>query len=57
MLKDLGLINTLGSRQERTRFDANLNRHHHFILKVSQTEQRVSKSEPSELMELAVGKG
>jgi Fur family peroxide stress response transcriptional regulator len=31
MLKDLGLITTLGSSRERTRFDANLNRHHHFI--------------------------
>ena len=31
MLKDLGLITTLGSSRESTRFDANLNRHHHFI--------------------------
>jgi Fur family peroxide stress response transcriptional regulator len=30
MLKDLGLITTLGSSREPTRFDANLNRHHHF---------------------------
>ena len=30
-LKDLGLITTLGPPRERTRFDANLNRHHHFV--------------------------
>ena len=31
MLKDLGLITTLGSSRERTRFDANLSHHHHFV--------------------------
>ncbi len=31
LLNDLGLINTLGPFQVRARFDANLNRHHHFI--------------------------
>ena len=31
LLNDLGLITTLGSAKERTRFDANLNRHHHFV--------------------------
>jgi len=31
MLNDLGLIATLGASRERTRFDANLSRHHHFI--------------------------
>jgi len=31
LLKDLGLIKTLGSSRERTRFDANLDRHHHFV--------------------------
>ena len=31
MLKDLGLITTLGSPRERTRFDANLTHHHHFL--------------------------
>ena len=31
LLKDLGLINTLGPPRERTRFDANLSRHHHFV--------------------------
>ena len=30
-LKELGLITTLGSLRERARFDANLNRHHHFV--------------------------
>ena len=30
-LKELGLITTLGSSRERTRFDANLSRHHHFV--------------------------
>jgi len=30
-LKDLGLIKTLGPPRERSRFDANLGRHHHFI--------------------------
>jgi Fur family peroxide stress response transcriptional regulator len=31
LLTDLGLISTLGPPRERTRFDANLSRHHHFI--------------------------
>ena len=31
MLNDLGLISTLGPARERTRFDANLKRHHHFV--------------------------
>ena len=31
LLTDLGLLNTLGSRQERVRFDANTNPHHHFV--------------------------
>ena len=31
LLEDLGLIETLGPRRERARFDANLNCHHHFI--------------------------
>ena len=31
LLKDLGLITTLGPPRERTRFDANLDRHHHFV--------------------------
>jgi Fur family peroxide stress response transcriptional regulator len=31
LLNDLGLVVTLGSSRERTRFDANLNRHHHFV--------------------------
>ena len=31
LLKDLGLITTLGPPRERTRFDANLSRHHHFV--------------------------
>ena len=31
LLKDLGLITTLGSPRERTRFDANLDHHHHFV--------------------------
>ena len=31
LLKDLGLIMTLGATRERTRFDANLNHHHHFV--------------------------
>ena len=30
-LKELGLIKTLGPPRERTRFDANLGRHHHFV--------------------------
>ena len=30
-LKDLGLVRTLGPPRERTRFDANLNNHHHFV--------------------------
>jgi Fur family transcriptional regulator, peroxide stress response regulator len=30
-LADLGLIGTLGPRQERQRFDGNLERHHHFV--------------------------
>ena len=31
LLSDLGLITTLGAPRERTRFDANLTRHHHFV--------------------------
>ena len=31
LLNDLGLVTTLGSSRERTRFDANLTRHHHFV--------------------------
>lgn len=31
LLNDLDLINTLGPPRERTRFDANLRRHHHFV--------------------------
>lgn len=31
MLSDLGLVVTLGSSREPTRFDANLNSHHHFV--------------------------
>jgi Fur family peroxide stress response transcriptional regulator len=31
LLADLGLIGTLGPARERTRFDANLTRHHHFV--------------------------
>jgi Fur family peroxide stress response transcriptional regulator len=30
-LSDLDLITTLGLSSERTRFDANLSRHHHFV--------------------------
>jgi Fur family peroxide stress response transcriptional regulator len=30
-LKELGLIKTIGPPRERTRFDANLSRHHHFV--------------------------
>lgn len=29
--KELGLIKTLGHPRERTRFDANLSHHHHFV--------------------------
>jgi Fur family peroxide stress response transcriptional regulator len=31
LLKDLGLVVMLGSSRERTRFDANLNSHHHYV--------------------------
>lgn len=31
LLKDLGLVVMLGSSRERTRFDANLSSHHHFV--------------------------
>jgi Fur family peroxide stress response transcriptional regulator len=31
LLTDLGLITTLGPPRERARFDANLQRHHHFV--------------------------
>jgi len=31
LLNNLGLITTLGTARERTRFDANLSRHHHFV--------------------------
>jgi Fur family peroxide stress response transcriptional regulator len=31
LLTEQGLVTTLGSSRERTRFDANLTRHHHFV--------------------------
>ena len=31
LMKDLGLVTALGSSRERTRFDANLSSHHHFV--------------------------
>lgn len=31
LFNDLGLINTLGTTGERTRFDGNLRQHHHFV--------------------------
>lgn len=31
LLNDLGLVTTLGSSRGRTRFDANLHSHHHFV--------------------------
>jgi len=31
LLNDLGLVVTLGTSRERTRFDANLDKHHHFV--------------------------
>ncbi len=31
LLKDLGLVVTLGTSREGTRFDANLKSHHHFV--------------------------
>ena len=31
LLNDLGLITTLGPRREGVRFDANLDRHHHYV--------------------------
>lgn len=31
LLVDLGMIQTLGAGRERARFDANLDKHHHFV--------------------------
>jgi Fur family peroxide stress response transcriptional regulator len=31
LLEDLGLVTTLGPRRDPTRFDANLDSHHHFV--------------------------
>ena len=31
LLDDLHLITTLGTGRERTRFDANMHKHHHFV--------------------------
>lgn len=31
LFRDIGLIESLGSHREKTRFDANLDAHHHFI--------------------------
>jgi Fur family peroxide stress response transcriptional regulator len=31
MLRDLGLVTTLGSQRDAVRFDANLDRHHHYV--------------------------
>jgi Fur family peroxide stress response transcriptional regulator len=30
-LNELGLVKTIGPNKDRTRFDANLSRHHHFV--------------------------
>jgi Fur family peroxide stress response transcriptional regulator len=31
MLRDMGLVSTLGARRESVRFDANLTQHHHYV--------------------------
>lgn len=31
LLTDLGLLNTLGPRQDSVRFDANVDKHHHYV--------------------------
>jgi len=31
LLADLGLLNTLGPRQDSVRFDANVDKHHHYV--------------------------
>ena len=31
MLRDMGLVSTLGARRESVRFDANLKKHHHYV--------------------------
>lgn len=31
VLEELGVVHTLGPRRERTRFDANLSQHHHYV--------------------------
>ena len=31
MLRDLGLVKTLGPQRDAVRFDANLDRHHHYV--------------------------
>jgi Fur family peroxide stress response transcriptional regulator len=38
-LKGLNLVNTLGPTRERTRFDANLESHHHFVCRKCERTQ------------------
>lgn len=49
LLRDLGLIITLGPPRERTRFDANLSRHHHFVCSRCGTTHDFSSKELDEL--------
>lgn len=49
LLDDLGLIKTLGSPQKRTRFDANLNPHHHFVCRICGLTQDFYSNEFNEL--------
>lgn len=49
LLKDIGLITTLGSSHHRTRFDANLHNHHHFVCVRCGLTQDFSSPELDEL--------
>lgn len=49
LLKDLGLILTLGGRSESVRFDANLTRHHHYVCERCRLVRDFESSELNEL--------
>lgn len=49
LFTDLGLITTLGATRERTRFDGNLNHHHHFVCTVCGLMQDVHARDFDEL--------
>lgn len=50
LLLDLGLITTVGPSRERTRFDANMSSHHHFVCSICGMTRDFYSEEFDELM-------